>query len=230
MTFRGFRRGFRLLTLDFTPGRVRFTVAKKTKNTQNRKAQQRAAKSNARAKKRREELATITAAHEAANRLQQKARADSAERFVTEEYEFWLAHGMNFLSSDYTQGLWEPLFPEAYNDGFTALDRTTIVNRLLGKYLDKDSNRLSPVGTKCLAWFSLKPREMFDFVWRIRRHQPHPHTDKSWVEARKPANPSVWERVHEAMNTVAAGLEARGQTKDGQFTMPEGGAEAFSSR
>lgn len=205
-------------------------MAKKTKNAQARKAQQRAAKSNTRAKKRRDDLATIAAAHEAANRLLRKSKADSQVRFVSEEYEFWLAHGMNFLSSDYTQGLWEPLFPEVYNEGFTAFDRTTIVNRLLDKYLDKATNRLSPVGTKCLAWFSLKPHEMFDFVWRMRRSQPHHHTDKPWVEARKPANPSLWERVHEAMNTVAAGLEAGGQTKDGEFTMPEGGAEAFSSR
>jgi hypothetical protein len=205
-------------------------VAKKTKNTQARKAQQRAAKSNARAKKRREELATITAAHEAASKLQRRHRADSEQRFVSDEYEFWLAHGMNFLCSDYTQGVWDPMYPEVYNVGFKALDRTTIVKRLMDRHLDKKTNRINPVGTRCLAWFSLKPREMFNFVWQIRRNQQHHLTDLPWIEAKKPANPSVWEAIHKAMEVVFAGLESGGQIKDGEFTLPEGGLEAFTGQ
>lgn len=193
-------------------------MAKKSKSDQAKRSQNRALK----AKRREKNLATLAAAREAADRLKKKVRADSLVRFVTEEYEFWLLHGMNFLSSDYEEGIWSPLFPEAYEEGFVPLDRTTTTKRLMEHYLDPETNRLSKTGTKCLAWAALKPSEMFDFVFRIRRSQTHEKKDKSWVESRKPANPSVWVAVHEAMNLVSAGLDAKGNTKDGEFTFPKG--------
>jgi hypothetical protein len=147
---------------------------------------------------------------------------DSLENFVSSEYEFWLLHGMNFIASNYEEGVWSPLFPEAYSPGFAALDRTTITKRLMGSYLDPESNRLSEKGTRCLAWVALKPKEMWELVFRIRRSQTHEIQDASWVESRKPANPSVWALVQEAMNLIASGLEAKKLTVGGRFRLPEG--------
>jgi hypothetical protein len=199
----------------------------KSKSSQARKSQQRSEKARSRTKKRRDDLATISAAHSAADRLIKKKRADSLAHFVTDEYEFWLVHGLNFLSSDYNQGLWEPLFPEAYQEGFIALDRTTITRRFMSRYLDTTTNKLSVVGTKCLAWLALKPDEMFELMYRLRKAQP-PSDVTPAMASRRPANPSVWAGVHEAMNLVSAGLDAKGQTKGGQFTLPEGGVEALT--
>jgi hypothetical protein len=200
----------------------------KTKSGQAKRAQARADKSRKRARER-ERISSLEAvARTAAAQLQRKKRADSLEHFVSSEYEFWLLHGMNFLTSNYAEGVWSPLFPDIYETGFDSLDRTTIMKRLSESHLDPETNRLSETGTRCFAWVALKPKEMWELVFRIRRSQTHELRDKSWIESRKPANPSVWSLIYEAMNFVSAGLEAKGRTKDGQFTLPEGGAEALT--
>jgi len=197
----------------------------KTKNGQAKRAQARAEKSRKRAKERERVSALESVARAAAAQLQRKKRADSLERFISSEYEFWLLHGMNFLTSNYAEGVWSPLFPEAYETGFDSMDRTTLLKRLSEAHLDPETNRLSETGTRCFAWMALKPKEMWELVFRIRRSQTHELRDKSWVESRKPANPSVWALVYEAMNLVSAGLEAKGQTKDGRFTLPKATAD-----
>lgn len=197
-------------------------MAKKTKGTQAKRTLNRKVKARKRAKERETDHVNLTAARDAAARLTRKTRTDSFARFA-EEYEFWLLHGMNFLSSSYNDGLWTPLFPEAYAATFVALDRTVIMRRLLTSYLNPETNRLSPTGTRCLAWLGLKPVDMFDFVFRLRRNQTHDKADGGVIESRKPANPSIWAGIHEALNLVSAGLEAQGRTQGGEFTVPEGG-------
>lgn len=195
-------------------------MAKKTKNNQAKRAQARAEKSRKRSKDRERVSALESVARTAAERLQRKKRADSLDTFVANEYEFWLLHGMNFLTSNYSEGIWSPLFPEVYGAGFSSMDRTTLTKRLMEAYLDPETNRLSETGTRCLAWVAMKPKEMWEMVFRIRRSQSHGFQDSPWVESRKPANPSVWSILHEALNFVSAGLEAKKLTVGGQFQLP----------
>ncbi len=81
-------------------------------------------------------------------------------------YDFWLVHGLNFLSSDYDTGVWDPVAPEIYhNRGVT---RTQLYTRVMNRYLDPETNQLSPAGIHCLMWMALKPHEMYPLVWKIK--------------------------------------------------------------
>lgn len=98
-------------------------------------------------------------------------------------YAFWVAHGLNYLASDYEQGVWSPLYPEVYTG--TVVSANTIFTRVLNRFLGPDKH-LSEAGIKCVLWASLRPEELFKLVWRTRQYtrlhggEPHqaldPHT------------------------------------------------------
>jgi hypothetical protein len=75
---------------------------------------------------------------------------------------------LNFLASDYSSGLWEPLFPEIYEDKDIPPD--ALHKRVLDKFLDPGTNRLSEQGVRCILWASMKPQELFPLVWKIRAY------------------------------------------------------------
>lgn len=81
-------------------------------------------------------------------------------------YHFWTHHVLNFFASDYHNGVWEPLFPEIYKNVEVPAKATH--TRVLQKFLDTSTNRLSDTGVKCILWMSLKNHEMFRLVLRLR--------------------------------------------------------------
>lgn len=79
-------------------------------------------------------------------------------------YDFWRLHALNYFTSDYQNGLWEPLFPEAYTG--TPVGTEVLYTRILNRHLGPDK-RLSDAGVRCLIWVSLKGTEMYPLVWKV---------------------------------------------------------------
>ena len=44
------------------------------------------------------------------------------ETYTDEDHAFWTAHGINFLASDFANGLWAPVFPGIYEGKSLTLD------------------------------------------------------------------------------------------------------------
>jgi len=81
-------------------------------------------------------------------------------------YDFWVVHGINYLSSLYSEGLWDPIAPELYQGVHVSSEKlyTSIMNR----YLDPTTKRLGPTGIHCFMWMAMKPHEMYPLVWKIK--------------------------------------------------------------
>jgi hypothetical protein len=193
-------------------GSPHFTLSGKVFSMTKNKAQ----KANTRAKKARAKLKDrqVTRAREAA-KFREKRWSSFAQFTKNPEtgYEFWLLHGANFLLSSYDEGLWNPVFPEAY-EGKT-VTRTELFKRVIEAHLNTTTNQLSPAGTKTILWCSLKPKEMFALVVRARQF--------AWAKKGNPitqAQPEVWHFFHTVMEEFAKRLDGTGKTKEGKFTLP----------
>lgn len=81
-------------------------------------------------------------------------------------YDFWVVHGVNYLSSLYSDGLWDPIAPEIYHGG--TINSEKLYARIMNRYMDSTLNRLSPTGIHCFMWLALKPHEMYPLVWKIK--------------------------------------------------------------
>lgn len=126
-------------------------------------------------------------------------------------YEFWYLHGLNYILSSYETGLWEPLFPEVYAGKL--LSRAEVFKRIMAKHFDDKERELSDAGTKAILWSSLKPKEMFSLVVRIRK--------AGWdadEDPKAPMAPHVWEFMHNVMNAFLQTVNKK-SLKDGKLSI-----------
>jgi hypothetical protein len=177
-----------------------------------KKANLRAQRANARSKDR-----AIARARDAAQFKTKKK--DSFDHFVSNPvagYEFWMLHGTNFLLSSFDSGLWSPIFPEAYAG--KSVTRTEFFKRVLEKHMNQTTNQLSPDGTKAVLWASMKPKEMWDMVYRARKLAFSRGGDP--VEQ---AQPDIWHFLHTVMGEFIRHLDAQKKTEEGRFSLPTEG-------
>lgn len=84
------------------------------KNKQKRAAKKRQTRALKAARRRKGIRAKLDARRRQKAHLEGPANFDIDAIFPEPEYRFWLAHGANYLASDYHNGNWTPLFPELY--------------------------------------------------------------------------------------------------------------------
>lgn len=177
-------------------------MSKNRSKQDSRRAQKSKARSASREKVRIKEAAFL-----------RKKSAHSLVTFQTNPqtgYEYWFAHGANFLLSSYSEGLWTPLYPEVY-EGKT-LTRSEFFRRLIDRHYDSTSRKLSPEGTRTVIWCSLKPKEMFALVGRARGF-----SWKADLDPRTPANPQVWSFLDSVMKEFSARLDEAEKTDSGSI-------------
>ncbi len=143
-------------------------------------------------------------------------QANSLDHFATRQdigYEFWLLHGVNYLLSSYEEGVWSPLFPEAYLG--KPVTRAELFKRVLAQHLNKVTNQLSPEGMRSVLWSSLKPAEMFSLVNRAKKYARE-HDGDPLAQSQ----PEVWHFLHTVMEEFSKGLDAKGKTVNGKLSLP----------
>lgn len=126
------------------------------------------------------------------------------EMFSDEQYRFWLAHGVNYLVSDYDNGLWEPMFPTIYEGGTVDSEMmATAITKKFAPLADKDKH-WPKAGRTAMSW-SLITREVVYIYYReaLRRQKmvmknmktTDTSTENLSVEELvvSPGNPAVWE-------------------------------------
>jgi len=92
--------------------------------------------------------------------------------FSDEQFRFWLAHGVNYLVSDYENGLWDPLFPSIYEG--KEIGAETMAQAITEKFAplaDKDKH-WPKEGRTAMSW-SLMTREVVFVYYReaLRRQK-----------------------------------------------------------
>ena len=128
-----------------------------------------------------------------ANKKATESMEVSTALFSEDEHLFWIAHGVNFLMSDYDEGSWSPLFPEAYDPAAT-LSFEFLADRL--KPLS-ELESMTPNQKAALAYAFQNRTAHYAFKLGAERAVK----DKEGVSAKDPHQPFVWEMYHEKVMT-----------------------------
>lgn len=114
-----------------------------------------------------------------------------ADVFTPEELVFWLAHGVNYLVSDLSEGLWDPLFEGIYEDPPRLPDPEEIAGAVMAKY--QGVKEWPNEGKAALAW-SVHDRSVVYIYSReaYRRIQASSPDADPMVHAKEPANSTIW--------------------------------------
>jgi hypothetical protein len=121
----------------------------------------------------------------------QKPLLFSPEMFPDEQLLFWLAHGVNYMVSDYDQGLWNPLFEGIYEGKFT--EPPELAQAIMLRYQDQKE---WPVEAKAAVAWTVSERHIVYIYYRevLRRlRSSHPDVEDLEALARQPHQAQVWE-------------------------------------
>jgi len=132
------------------------------------------------------------------------------EMYPDELHRFWIASGVNYLVSDYDNGVWDPMFPAIYEGG--EVTSAEIASKITNKYAPlADKDRHWPKeGRTAMSW-SLINREIAYVYYReaIRRLTEHNKKKVLTMPEGLPedvvktaANPIVWEVFKYMLDSV----------------------------
>lgn len=118
-------------------------------------------------------------------------------------YPFWILHGANFLMSNYTEGTWDPLFPQIYAEDYKMLDTpeaaaTAVLNTAMQKYGQQETWPLR--GTTAVS-FAISPMlTSYTFYRQALNAIRLKHPGENALELiRKPCQNEVWKMFEDIM-------------------------------
>lgn len=161
-------------------------MGKNKKRAAGKKRQQRALKSRRRRK---------------AHRVRPKQARLPAGAFPEQERVFWIAHGVNFLHSDWDQAIWNPMFPEAY----TSPENLSF---------DLISERLVPIAEVAIEKMSGAQRAVLGYAFQEEvahyafKKEAERRLEEKGVEdpvssAKLPHQSTVWQLFHDKILVTA---------------------------
>ena len=113
------------------------------------------------------------------------------ETWTDEEYGTWLAHGVNYLVSNYEAGIWEPLFPDIY-EGRTVSRESAMVALHDKFWKGPGEDDFLPEGEAPCAWALQERRPAYIFrqmaLLELRKENPR----DAEALLMQPHNPVVW--------------------------------------
>jgi hypothetical protein len=136
---------------------------------------------------------------------------DINSMFPEPEYQFWLAHGANYLASDYKEGNWTPLFPDLYTGRL--YEPEELVQRTLAHF-EKEGDA-GGVQKRIIAWL-LTERTL---IWAFKAGMAHRvmdafPSDDPVDTLRKPHVGVLWEGFSQVFDAAQRG-EKHEETDDG---------------
>jgi hypothetical protein len=114
------------------------------------------------------------------------------EDFTDEVRNYWIAHGVNFLVSDYAEGEWKPMFPEIYTG--TAPDDETVATRLVSAFGKEVKSMTKP--QRAVLAYALEGPEAH-YLFKRKAELLLADQEDPQEAARKPHQPLVWEMFHD---------------------------------
>lgn len=166
------------------------------------------------AQKRKQQAAVKSARRRAAQKPKPpklKKPLVTEEMFPDEDLVFWLAHGVNYILSDYENATWTPLFEEIYEG--VKLTPEDIAKGIIDKF-GEPYEKWSEAGELALVW-SVQPRETvyIYFLEILRRLREKKHSKDECVRlACAPHNGIVWG----VFKMIKNELQERKQKREGK--------------
>lgn len=115
--------------------------------------------------------------------------------FPDEDRLFWMAHGINYLHSDWNEAVWNPLFPEAYESP-EKLDIDLISGRIV-KFSEIEVEDMSGAQRAILGYAFQEQLAHYAFMKEAERRLTAKGVEDPREEARKPHQSTVWQMFHD---------------------------------
>ncbi len=153
----------------------------------------------ARAQQKRKQKAALKAKRRAKNKPARRPQPKTSGPTLTEaefpeaDRAYWLAHGVNFLTSNYDEGEWTPLFPEIYEGEM--LDEETLSGRLVT--LAEDEDNMTAAQRAVLGYAFQNPMSHYVFKRRAEGLITEAGDEDAEATARLPHQPLVWQMFHD---------------------------------
>lgn len=156
-----------------------------------------------------------------------KAKVQQPDPMEALKSLWFMLHGFNYLSSDYTTGEWKPVF-DVYADDFDILAVTAeSVREHLTPYYDETTQMWTAKGKLLLAWAGLPPDSMRGIRMALLGHLAQQFTvEQAAEELVKPHHPAVWGFFHDqiisrlAQPETAPAVEGEGTTSADGDSLP----------
>jgi hypothetical protein len=118
--------------------------------------------------------------------------------FSDQDHLFWVAHGINYIASDYDEGVWKPLFPEVYEGDLP--EEEALARRVMDTFAaDLEQEGASP-GKTATAWAVQDKATVFVFQQKALEQykQGSPDDEDPKLAICQPHVGAVW-RVFEEL-------------------------------
>lgn len=154
-----------------------------------------------------------------------KAKVQQADPMEALKSLWFLLHGFNYLSSDYSTGEWKPVF-DVYADNFDILGVTAeyVQEHLASNHYDEPTQTWTPKGRLLLAWAGLSPDTMRGIRMALLGHLAQQFTvEQAAEELIKPHHPAVWAFFHDQIVSRLVQPEVAPAVEGGDTTNADGG-------
>jgi len=122
------------------------------------------------------------------------------------EYVYWLAHGANYLASDYQEGNWTPLFPELYTGRLYQPEE--LLNKTLAHY-EANGEPRKGVQKRVLAWLLTERHLIWAFKAGMAAKVLKAYPEEDPVDMlRKPHVGVLWEGFSQVFDSVEEDVHA----------------------
>jgi len=168
---------------------VEFTVSKKNDPKRMKRKQKKALKRTRRTKARTPKAPV--------------SRKAPTVNWPADEFLFWVAHGANYILSDYANGTWQPLFENIYEGGAPP-SLNKMQSAIMAKF-GPDNGDWPPEGRAVLAWTVQTVQAVYTFYQDSKR-RAEGHDPEGDIEAlvRQPHYSPVWEAFDFLKQQLAA--------------------------
>ena len=189
-----------------SPACLETEMSKKNKDRAQNKRKQKKALATARRRK-----AMISPQQRAQARVEAAAliAKRAADAFDETQHLFWMCHGVNFLVSDYENGMWTPLFEGIYEGRFPS---PAEVGRTIMTHFGPDAETWPPQGMQAMAW-TMQPKATVYIYYQVAlKKAVETRVEGSPDEAvRKPANTYAWDTFNLLRTELAKRQDGRKQ-------------------
>jgi len=133
----------------------------------------------------------------------------SDKMFPDEEWAFWLAHGINYLISDYSTGNWTPMFPEIYMTSYPGrqvLSVGDLTKKVFERFISEreinsetGADEIPGYGKAAMAWMMCPKEQVYIYyqnVLAILRKNKSTYPDGA---ATLPHQPLIWDFFNNVM-------------------------------
>ena len=123
--------------------------------------------------------------------------------FSQTEYSWWLAHGLNYLNSDYASGTWDPIC-DIY-EGQTPPPPPELLHSVITKHKIDPENATKQENFLCAWCLGVSNEALYGIIFGLTKMLTKENPEMDLKDMRQPHNGKVWEFFDEYVKSKVLG-------------------------